>query len=311
MHSLSAMGDLAPAVMWRLRRMIDRGGRLPEIWRLPETVTEIGLSFDDGPTAETTPALIELLRAHQATATFFLTGDRATATPELVKALVDAGHDVFPHGWDHIRYGRLRPDIAVRDLDRAEAMLSRIRPTPSPYLVRLPYGSGHGDPRLHRAIRQWNPASQIVNWDYDTRDWAMADGCGDEAQLKIIRQRGGSNPRPPWDCWFDRVAARKPVRLFGALERTRRTAADVRVTVTNERARIAREPGRYDGLDMTALNCGKRPGELTGLAPPPVTIQLIFRGDPVNRECLRAWRKPWRSLNMIRSRSCCAEFSLE
>jgi peptidoglycan/xylan/chitin deacetylase (PgdA/CDA1 family) len=184
-HSLSAMGDLAPAVMWRLRRMIDRGGRLPEIWRLPETVTEIGLSFDDGPTAETTPALIELLRAHQATATFFLTGDRATATPELVKALVDAGHDVFPHGWDHIRYGRLRPDIAVRDLDRAEAMLSRIRPTPSPYLVRLPYGSGHGDPRLHRAIRQWNPASQIVNWDYDTRDWAMADGCGDEAQLKI------------------------------------------------------------------------------------------------------------------------------
>ena len=185
MHNLPTIRDLAPAVMWRLRRMIDRGGRLPEIQRLPDTATEIGLSFDDGPTAETTPSLIELLRVHEATATFFLTGERAMAMSELVKALVDAGHDVFSHGWQHIRYGRLRPDIAVRDLDRAEAILSRIRPTPSPYLVRLPYGSGHGDPRLHRAICQWNPESRIANWDYDTRDWEMADGCNDEAQLKI------------------------------------------------------------------------------------------------------------------------------
>jgi peptidoglycan-N-acetylglucosamine deacetylase len=185
MHNLPTIRDLAPAVMWRLRRMIDRGGRLPEIRRLPSTATEIGLSFDDGPTAETTPSLIELLRVHEATATFFLTGERAMAMSELVKALVDAGHDVFSHGWQHIRYGRLRPDIAVRDLDRAEAILSRIRPTPSPYLVRLPYGSGHGDPRLHRAICQWNPESRIANWDYDTRDWEMADGCNDEAQLKI------------------------------------------------------------------------------------------------------------------------------
>ena len=184
MHRLPALRELSPAVMWRIRRVIDCSGRLPEIRRLPQTATEVGLSFDDGPTAETTPLLIELLGRHRATATFFVTGERANRAPDLLKALIYAGHDVFPHGWRHVRYGLLHPDAVIRDLDKTESLLNRIRPTPSPYLVRLPYGSGHGDPRLHRAVREWNADSRVALWDYVTRDWEFAENCRDEEELE-------------------------------------------------------------------------------------------------------------------------------
>jgi peptidoglycan-N-acetylglucosamine deacetylase len=184
MHGLPPLRELPPAVMWRVWRMIDSRGRLPEIRRLPVTAREVGLSFDDGPTAETTPLLIGLLRRHEATATFFVTGERAIQATNLLKELVDSGHDVFSHGWQHIRYGSLHSDVLIRDLDRMETMLSRVRPTPSPYLVRLPYGSGHRDPRLHRAIRKWNPDSRIAHWDCVTRDWEFADGCEHEEELR-------------------------------------------------------------------------------------------------------------------------------
>jgi len=176
--------DIAPAIAWRIRRAIDRDGLLPEIRRLPPTETDVGLSFDDGPTEETTRSVIGRLQDHKAEATFFLTGERAAASLNLVAALVDAGHDVFFHGWHHVRYGRLPVDALIRDLDRFEALVSKVRPTPSPYLIRLPYGSGHGDPRLHRAIRQWNPTCLIAHWDYVTRDWELAEGCDDDAQLR-------------------------------------------------------------------------------------------------------------------------------
>ncbi|MGE4047305.1 MAG: polysaccharide deacetylase family protein [Acetobacteraceae bacterium] len=176
--------DIVPAIAWRVRRIIDRDGLLPEIRRLPPTGSDVGLSFDDGPTEETTRALIGLLRDYTATATFFLTGERAATSLNLVAELVDAGHDIFFHGWHHVRYGRLPVDALIRDLDRFEELVSQIRPTPSQYLIRLPYGSGHGDPRLHRAIRQWNPTCVIAHWDYVTRDWELADGCYNDAELR-------------------------------------------------------------------------------------------------------------------------------
>ena len=180
----AALRNIVPAMAWRIRRVVDRRALLPEVRRLPPTETDIGLSFDDGPTEETTRAVIGLLKDHAATATFFLTGERAAASLDLVAELVGAGHDVFFHGWHHVRYGRLPVDALLRDLDRFETLVSQVRPTPGPYLIRLPYGSGHGDPRLHRAVRRWNPSCIITHWDYVMRDWKLAEGCEDNAQLR-------------------------------------------------------------------------------------------------------------------------------
>ena len=54
----------------------------------------LSLTFNGGPDPDTTPALLEALRVYEATATFFITADRAGAYPKLVRDIFDEGHEV-------------------------------------------------------------------------------------------------------------------------------------------------------------------------------------------------------------------------
>jgi peptidoglycan-N-acetylglucosamine deacetylase len=163
------------------------GNWLPLIRSLPKSeVKRIGLSFDDGPAPYTTQEVVRLLADYDAKATFFLLGERASANRHLAELIVEAGHDVFAHGWSHVRY--LTTDEMVANLDRAEALLQQYRPTPAPYLVRLPYAEGRRTPWVHRALRQWNPTVQIAHWTYWLEDWEIADQCQNFDDVKRICQ---------------------------------------------------------------------------------------------------------------------------
>ncbi len=164
--------------------VLSGGAWLPLLRRLPPSACQsVGLSFDDGPSTTTTPALIELLRRHDASASFFLTGERAVAAPHLIAALVAAGHDVFAHGWSHVAYASETPDLLARDMDRTEHLLRRFRPTPEPYLVRLPYMSGRRSARVHRIIRAWKPDAQLAFWQFGLTDYRLAVDCVDRTEL--------------------------------------------------------------------------------------------------------------------------------
>ncbi len=69
------------------RFMTDR----PEIW----------LTIDDGPDAEDTPQILDLLEKHKARATFFLIGERAEQLPGFVAEIVRRGHQVGHHTQTH------------------------------------------------------------------------------------------------------------------------------------------------------------------------------------------------------------------
>jgi peptidoglycan/xylan/chitin deacetylase (PgdA/CDA1 family) len=62
---------------------------------------EIWLTIDDGPDPVDTPRILELLKTHQAKATFFVIGKNAAAHPALVRAINDAGHEVGYHTHTH------------------------------------------------------------------------------------------------------------------------------------------------------------------------------------------------------------------
>ena len=176
-------------------RYFSAGVWLPEVRRLPDSENRVALSFDDGPAPETTAKILELLTVHHATATFFLNGVRAAEHPHLVQAIVHAGHDVYSHGWNHVHYDKLGPDQLIQDLDRCEAYLGRFRPTPSPYLVRLPYTAGHRCAWAHRALRSWNSNVQLVHYSVTLNDWSLHEDCetyGDvvkKAQRTLARLR--------------------------------------------------------------------------------------------------------------------------
>jgi peptidoglycan-N-acetylglucosamine deacetylase len=169
-------GWLSPA-HFRLSRYLSNGNWLPEIRYLPHGKKEVALSFDDGPTPATTPAVVKILSRYGARATFFLTGARTAASPLLAQAVVNAGHDVFCHGWEHIRYDEVEAERLICDMDRCETILKAFRKTPSPYLVRLPYTAGHRSAGVHRALLSWNPTVQLVHYSVSLNDWFLGQEC--------------------------------------------------------------------------------------------------------------------------------------
>ncbi len=61
----------------------------------------IFLTFDDGPTEQVTPYILDLLKNENIKATFFVLGNRVDANPELVKREFEEGHFVANHGYTH------------------------------------------------------------------------------------------------------------------------------------------------------------------------------------------------------------------
>ena len=167
----------------RLATTFSLGGWLPVVHRASGRGRRVALTFDDGPTPETTPALLALLRQAGAQAAFFICGERAAAHPDLVAAIVADGHPVYAHGYAHVRLDRLSEAAALQEIARTEVLLCRFRPTPSPSLVRMPYGSGHRDVRMHRLMRRWHPDCRIAHWRYNFEDFRLAEDCDSPDEL--------------------------------------------------------------------------------------------------------------------------------
>lgn len=161
------------------------GEWLPVLHRLPETDRErraLALTIDDGP-SDSTPGMLDALKAADAKATFFLSGNRVLDRPDLVERIVADGHSVYAHGMEHVRLDEEPASRLGTDMTAAESLLSRFRPTPEPYLVRLPYAAGRRKTSTHRAIRAWSATAQIAHWNLSTEDYLLAPLCRDLAEV--------------------------------------------------------------------------------------------------------------------------------
>jgi len=126
----------------------------------------VALSFDDGPHARGTPAVLEALAAAGARATFFLVGEQVAARPALARAIADAGHEIALHGYRHVLLLRRRVRSLATDLDRAVAAIEDATQR-TPTLYRAPYGVfSSGALALARA-RGLTP----MLWSRWGRDW--------------------------------------------------------------------------------------------------------------------------------------------
>jgi peptidoglycan-N-acetylglucosamine deacetylase len=129
-------GLLLFASFWPRSRLMGANlRRLP-----PPCAGEVALSFDDGPDPEVTPKVLEIMAAHGARASFFCIGERAQAHPEIIKAIVAAGHRVENHSHRHLGYfALLLPNAMARDIARAQAVLTALAGQPPAYF-RAPVG---------------------------------------------------------------------------------------------------------------------------------------------------------------------------
>jgi peptidoglycan/xylan/chitin deacetylase (PgdA/CDA1 family) len=117
----------------------ERGMYGSTLWHGPRA-PEIALTFDDGPSPDTTPRVLELLTAAGVQATFFLVGRKALQHPQLVREIAAAGHELGLHGFEHDRLFSLRsPSHVLQDIRRTQAALAAAG-VPEPKLFRPPIG---------------------------------------------------------------------------------------------------------------------------------------------------------------------------
>ncbi len=149
------------------------------------------LTFDDGPHAQGTPAVLQILAREHVHATFFLVGEQVRRNPGLVREVVDAGHWIGLHCDRHRNLLRLTPWQVREDIARAQETIEACTGR-SPRLYRPPYGALNASAlRLARA-RGW----RTLLWSHWGRDWEaratpasiaarVTDGVGDGAVLLL------------------------------------------------------------------------------------------------------------------------------
>ena len=157
----------------------------PVISKLPFSAAqrgEIALTFDDGPDADVTPRVLDLLDEAGARATFFCVGARARAHPHLVREIAARGHAVENHTSEHSRamgfygVGRL-----VRDIGDAQKVLADIIGS-APKFFRAPFGirTPLTEPALARL------GLRCVAWNVRSLD--SIDSCANRVAARIVRR---------------------------------------------------------------------------------------------------------------------------
>lgn len=181
----------------------------------------IALTFDDGPHPEQTPALLDLLAAAHAKATFFVVGERAAQHPDIVRRIAREGHAIGNHSWSHRWLPGLGSTKIHEELLRCQQVLGDILGQ-APSLVRPPYGSR--DFRFYRAARRLRLTP--VLWSTDTHDWA---GAGQQHIFDTLRRA----PRGAIVLMHDgnaRAAASLPALQQWFAQRASGTHPDMRPT---------------------------------------------------------------------------------
>ncbi len=99
----------------------------PVITRLPTTQRVVWLTIDDGP-SDDTAAILDLLDAHGAKATFFVVGERARRHPERVREIARRGHGLGNHSATHPQasFWALGPSRMRREIAETQRVLADI-----------------------------------------------------------------------------------------------------------------------------------------------------------------------------------------
>jgi peptidoglycan/xylan/chitin deacetylase (PgdA/CDA1 family) len=83
----------------------------------------VALTFDDGPSPRYTDEVLRILEAHDASATFYLTGEACADNPELVRQIAAAGHELGNHTYSHRRLYFLPGSALAEEIERTDALL--------------------------------------------------------------------------------------------------------------------------------------------------------------------------------------------
>ena len=133
--------------------------------------TDVYLTFDDGPIPEVTPKVLAILDKYQVKATFFMVGENIDKHPEVFEQVVQAGHSIGNHTYNHLKGWRTSHEEYMANVTKWENAFNRQsivnRQSSNRQLFRPPYGKAWFGQRyaLHKK------GYRLIYWDILTRDY--------------------------------------------------------------------------------------------------------------------------------------------
>lgn len=128
----------------------------------------VALTFDDGPNPDTTPQLLEVLAKYNVKGTFFVLGAEVEIYPELTKQIVEEGHIIANHSYNHPNFDEVSEEEVLAEIEMTQEAIFEATDF-LPTLYRMPYGAGGA-----RVVNLLPEMTSII-WNIDSEDWASQD----------------------------------------------------------------------------------------------------------------------------------------
>jgi peptidoglycan-N-acetylglucosamine deacetylase len=129
----------------------------------PPDTRYIALTFDDGPSKNTTPKLLDILKKYDVLATFYVLGASVEQFPDILKRISTDGHEIGNHSWDHKDFTKLGTGEILQQIEKTDALIQKTIWI-FPKTLRPPYGAYN---------RQVSDIAKrpIILWNTDSFDW--------------------------------------------------------------------------------------------------------------------------------------------
>lgn len=154
------------AAVIRLPGDITRGDQAT-ITRVNTAAPKIALTFDDGPHPRFTPPLLDMLKARNLKATFYVIGQNVVRYPQLMARMAAEGHEIGNHTWRHPFLTQLGTESVQRELDRTTIAVFQTTGR-APVTMRPPYGALSSNQR--KMVYQTRGLPTVL-WSVDPQDW--------------------------------------------------------------------------------------------------------------------------------------------
>jgi cellulose synthase/poly-beta-1,6-N-acetylglucosamine synthase-like glycosyltransferase/peptidoglycan/xylan/chitin deacetylase (PgdA/CDA1 family)/spore germination protein YaaH len=149
---------------------------------------QVAITFDDGPDPEWTPQILDILKAANVKAAFFLVGANAEQYPALVRRIVEEGHEIGNHTYYHPNLALCWPEHIRIELNATQLLLETITGR-STTLFRPPYAADTSPSKVSE-LMPLNLAQElgylVVLENIDPQDWARP---GADIILQRVKQQ--------------------------------------------------------------------------------------------------------------------------
>ena len=142
------------------------GSREIPIYSVEREDNKIALTFNCAWSDEDIDKIIEILKKHNADATFFIVGEWAEKYPDSLKKLSDAGFEIGNHSYNHAHYNKMSKSEIFEDMEKGDNAIENVTGK-KPILFRSAYGEYNND-----VVSACDESGRIyIQWSTDSIDY--------------------------------------------------------------------------------------------------------------------------------------------